>query len=351
MLPVLTASADNFMLVKWLCICLGKLVDNQPEVAKAAFDEGAADLLAGLLPSQSPELRAAAVFSIGSLIHSLPGRTQAPDSAAAGVAAAGGGPVEQLQYVELVVGSYLAKGNIVSDASPLVRGELAVAYGRMVRGAGSALSEAVYLMQDTIAQQQRKQLELLRRQQLYQQQQQQRQAAAEEAANVISSSIGRSTSSSGAVPEPAAAVGPPSESTAVPAAPHGQQQQQQNGSWGSAGSGGSLNPKGSWKGDVLGGSASDLSPGKLSGWAAELDGATENPVSVGNVSDSTMLLYMVLEQILLLATDPAMKVSSAFLLHACACIFVLLASETVCVTCCYLEYITSMIPTATVYAE
>lgn len=306
LLPVLIASSGNILLVKWLCICLGKLTDNQPEIARAAFDEGAADLLAGLLTAQLPELRAAAVFGLGSLMHSIPGRTIMPDgagpAAAAGTAAAGGSSGEQLQYVEIIVGSYLAKGNVVYDASPLVRGELAVAYARLVRGAGNALSEAVYLMQDTIAQQQRKHLELLRRQQLHQQQQ--RQAANEEAAAAAGGSIRRSTSGNNVqeAPSTSAAGSTSSESTAVPTSAAGgqqqQQQQQQNGSWGSAGSG------------------PESSPGKLGNWAAELDGPADAAVAVGGMSDSTAMLFMVLEQVLLLATDPSVKVRTAGCPHA-----------------------------------
>lgn len=60
LLPVMSASPSNLLLVKWLCLCLAKLSDNMPDVATAAVRDGAADLLAGLLTAQLPELRAAA---------------------------------------------------------------------------------------------------------------------------------------------------------------------------------------------------------------------------------------------------------------------------------------------------
>jgi hypothetical protein len=60
LLPVMSDSPSNLLLVKWLCLCLAKLSDNMPDVATAAVRDGAADLLAGLLTAQLPELRASA---------------------------------------------------------------------------------------------------------------------------------------------------------------------------------------------------------------------------------------------------------------------------------------------------
>lgn len=60
LLPVVSDSPSNLLLLKWLCLCLAKLSDNMPDVATAAVRDGAADLLAGLLTAQLPELRAAA---------------------------------------------------------------------------------------------------------------------------------------------------------------------------------------------------------------------------------------------------------------------------------------------------
>jgi hypothetical protein len=212
----------------------------------------------------------------------------------------------------MLVVSLLVKSNVVYDASPLVRGELAVAYARLVRGAGGVLNEAVSLMQDTILQQQKKHSELLRLQQLHQQQQ--RQAAAEEAAAAAAGALPRSTSGSSMPAAGDAASSSGSDDAAAPSNPRPagissstQQQQQQatNGSWGSSSAGHGSAGR-SWKGE--GGLAgSDNSPGsKLAGWA-ELDGVDGSP-AVGSLSDSTALLYALLEQVLLLATDPSIKV-------------------------------------------
>lgn len=99
------------LLLKWLCLCLGKLCQDAPEVRTCylyecelalrqlrrcshhsqlsaspyfarvcchpqvsllAIREGAADLLVQLLTMASPVIRAAAVFGLGCLVHSLP---------------------------------------------------------------------------------------------------------------------------------------------------------------------------------------------------------------------------------------------------------------------------------------
>ncbi|GFH17993.1 raptor_N domain-containing protein, partial [Haematococcus lacustris] len=94
-----------------------------------AIREGAADLLVQLLTVASPEIRAAAVFGLGCLVHS--GRS-------AGAAGVVGGPdapepptEDRLPAEQLIAN---AVRQVVYDPSVLVRCELAVLYARFVRG-------------------------------------------------------------------------------------------------------------------------------------------------------------------------------------------------------------------------
>ncbi|KAL6753623.1 raptor N-terminal caspase like domain-containing protein [Haematococcus lacustris] len=126
------------LLLKWLCLCLGKLCQDNPGISLNAIREGAADLLVQLLTVASPEIRAAAVFGLGCLVHS--GRP-------AGAAGVVGGPdapepptEDRLPAEQLIAN---AVRQVVYDPSVLVRCELAVLYARFVRGHAPMVQEAL----------------------------------------------------------------------------------------------------------------------------------------------------------------------------------------------------------------
>lgn len=148
LLPVLGSMGGSALLAKWLCLCLGKLADDMPDVCAAAIRDGAPDLLSGLLGAQSPDLRAAAVYALGSLIYSVPRVEMGASGTASG---SGVIPVEQQLAGEQALANILMKGYVVYDASPLVRAELAVALARFVRGHMPLLQDAVALQQRRVA--------------------------------------------------------------------------------------------------------------------------------------------------------------------------------------------------------
>lgn len=135
----------NALLVKWLCLALGKLCENLPEISLLCIREGSTELLAGLSSFYSPEIRAAAVFALGCLIHSCPDAQELAEGAAAlGLAAQAPASEERLVMEQPIIG-YLTK--MVYDGSALVRAEAAVALARIARGHLGPFQEAVTMQQ------------------------------------------------------------------------------------------------------------------------------------------------------------------------------------------------------------
>ncbi|GFR43035.1 hypothetical protein Agub_g4039, partial [Astrephomene gubernaculifera] len=153
------------LLLRWLCLCIGKLCEDIPEFSLHAIREGAADILVQLLTSPLPEIRAAAIFGLACLIHSCPDPGEAAAAAAAagvhhGGAGAGGGGAgaggehpagltltpseDRLPAERLIAG---AVTQVVYDPAVLVRAELAVLFARFVRGHGAAVREAMAAQQ------------------------------------------------------------------------------------------------------------------------------------------------------------------------------------------------------------
>ncbi|GLC71947.1 hypothetical protein PLESTF_001187700 [Pleodorina starrii] len=154
------------LLLRWLCLCIGKLCEDIPEFSLHAIREGAADILVQLLTSPLPEIRAAAIFGLACLIHSCPDPNDPSHPAhAAGHLHHGGGPggpgnpltplpdhpvltltpsEDRLPAERLIAG---AVTQVVYDPAVLVRAELAVLFARFVRGHGAAVREAMAVQQ------------------------------------------------------------------------------------------------------------------------------------------------------------------------------------------------------------
>ncbi|MEW5306106.1 MAG: hypothetical protein WDW36_008599 [Sanguina aurantia] len=125
------ATPTHALLLRWLCLCLGKLCEDMPEIALLAIREGAADLLVSFLTMTLPEIRAAAVFGLGCLVHSYHSLNMQPSE-------------DRLPAEQLIAN---AVRQAVYDPSTLVRAELAVLYARFVRGHAVYVREVVYLQQ------------------------------------------------------------------------------------------------------------------------------------------------------------------------------------------------------------
>ena len=66
-----TCDSNQLLLLRWLCLCLGKLWEDASESQMEAMEGGAPDTIAPLLqhPACQPEVRAAAIFALGHTIH------------------------------------------------------------------------------------------------------------------------------------------------------------------------------------------------------------------------------------------------------------------------------------------
>eukprot|EP01128_Nolandella_sp_AFSM9_P005900 TRINITY_DN2944_c0_g1_i1.p1 TRINITY_DN2944_c0_g1~~TRINITY_DN2944_c0_g1_i1.p1 ORF type:complete len:860 (+),score=160.14 TRINITY_DN2944_c0_g1_i1:42-2621(+) len=100
---------------RWAVLCLAKLWENYEEAKQTAIAEQAHVTLCGLLTDPTPEVRAAAVFALGTFIGWSPSR---------------GTDEEQRTIIELNLGLTFAV--VTADASPLVRRELAIALTHLV---------------------------------------------------------------------------------------------------------------------------------------------------------------------------------------------------------------------------
>lgn len=126
-------------LLQWLCLCLGKLWEGFPEAQLLGLRENASAICLPLLYEPQPEVRASAVYALGTLL-------------ALGAESLRDGPVfddydddEEKSKAEQEIAKHLLK--VLSDASPLVRAELAVALSRFAVGHNKHLKSmaAAYL--------------------------------------------------------------------------------------------------------------------------------------------------------------------------------------------------------------
>ncbi|XP_010256971.1 PREDICTED: regulatory-associated protein of TOR 1 [Nelumbo nucifera] len=115
------------LLLQWLCLCLGKLWEDFPEAQIVGLQADAPATCIPLLSEPQPEVRASAVFALGTLLDvgselfrdGVGGDEECDDD-------------EKVRAEINIVKSLLL--NVVSDGSPLVRVEVAVALARFAFG-------------------------------------------------------------------------------------------------------------------------------------------------------------------------------------------------------------------------
>uniref|UniRef100_A0A7N0VD95 Raptor N-terminal CASPase-like domain-containing protein n=1 Tax=Kalanchoe fedtschenkoi TaxID=63787 RepID=A0A7N0VD95_KALFE len=109
------------LFVQWACLCLGKIWENFTEAQITGLQTSSHSMIAGLLVYPQPEVRASAVFSLGTLLDVglVSSRDNVGDDDEC---------VDDSIEVEVtIVKSILS---VISDGSPLVRAEIAVALSR-----------------------------------------------------------------------------------------------------------------------------------------------------------------------------------------------------------------------------
>ncbi|CAK0786809.1 hypothetical protein CVIRNUC_010023 [Coccomyxa viridis] len=124
------------LLVKWLCLCLGRLVEDQPELL-SQMDGDALLLLSRLLHAIHPEVRAAAVFALSICIQV--GKSDTARNG--GTSPAGAGERARLEK-EREIACHLLQA--VYDASPVVRAEVAVGLARLAVSHSLLFQDAVH---------------------------------------------------------------------------------------------------------------------------------------------------------------------------------------------------------------
>ncbi|KAH7886310.1 hypothetical protein F5I97DRAFT_1879356 [Phlebopus sp. FC_14] len=121
----------DFLLRQWSALCIGQIWDGNDEIKVYGVDRGTQDKLIHMLSDDSPEVRAAALFALGTFL----GASGAVDPAKLG----GGGSGTQSQLEERIhfrmevavaTGATLA---VKDDASPMVRKELLVIISCLVK--------------------------------------------------------------------------------------------------------------------------------------------------------------------------------------------------------------------------
>ncbi|CAN0879595.1 Regulatory-associated protein of TOR 1 [Linum grandiflorum] len=113
------------LFLQWVSLCLGKLWEDFTEAQIMGLQADAPAIYAPLLSETQPEVRASAVFALGTLLD-IGG-----DSSQDSVGVDDELDVEKVSAENSIVGSILSA---VSDGSPLVREEVAVALGRFAFG-------------------------------------------------------------------------------------------------------------------------------------------------------------------------------------------------------------------------
>ncbi|KAL7248660.1 hypothetical protein ACSBR2_003411 [Camellia fascicularis] len=114
------------LFLQWLCLCLGKLWEDFTEAQIIGLQEDAPAIYVPLLSEPQPEVRASAVFALGTLLavgfdssrDAIGGDEECDDD-------------EKIKAEISIIKSLL---NVVSDGSPLVRAEVAVALARFAFG-------------------------------------------------------------------------------------------------------------------------------------------------------------------------------------------------------------------------
>ncbi|XP_052174043.1 regulatory-associated protein of TOR 1-like [Diospyros lotus] len=113
------------LFLQWLCLCLGKLWEDFTEAQMIGLQADAPAVYAPLLSEPQPEVRASAAFALGTLLDI------GFDSSRE---AAGDGEGDDDEKVRAEISIIKSLLNVVSDGSPLVRAEVAVALARFAFG-------------------------------------------------------------------------------------------------------------------------------------------------------------------------------------------------------------------------
>ncbi|PSS32732.1 Regulatory-associated protein of TOR like [Actinidia chinensis var. chinensis] len=112
------------LFLQWLCLCLGKVWEDCAEAQTIGLQADAPSIYALLLSEPQPEVRASTVFALGTLLdvgiesRDIGGNGECDDD-------------EKVRAENSIVESLL---NVVSDGSPLVRAEVAIALARFAFG-------------------------------------------------------------------------------------------------------------------------------------------------------------------------------------------------------------------------
>ncbi|XP_057487597.1 regulatory-associated protein of TOR 1-like isoform X3 [Actinidia eriantha] len=113
------------LFLQWLCLCLGKVWEDCAEAQIIGLQADAPSIYALLLSEPQPEVRASTVFALGTLLdvgidssRDIGGNGECDDD-------------EKVRAENSIVESLL---NVVSDGSPLVRAEVAIALARFAFG-------------------------------------------------------------------------------------------------------------------------------------------------------------------------------------------------------------------------
>ncbi|KAJ1688768.1 hypothetical protein LUZ63_012923 [Rhynchospora breviuscula] len=114
------------LLLQWLCLCLGKLWEDFPEAQLLGLQSNAPGIIMPLLTESQPEVRASAVFALGTLLDV--GSTSFRD----GQGLDEDGDDDEKLKAELNIVKSLFP--IASDGSPLVRAEIVSALARFAIG-------------------------------------------------------------------------------------------------------------------------------------------------------------------------------------------------------------------------
>ncbi|KAB1224581.1 Regulatory-associated protein of TOR 1 [Morella rubra] len=119
------SQADPLFL-QWLCLCMGKLWEDFTEAQILGLQADAPAIYATLLSEPQPEVRACAVFALGTLLDMV------GDSCRDG--AAGDDEYDDDEKARAEISIVRSLLTVVSDGSPLVRAEVAVALARFAFG-------------------------------------------------------------------------------------------------------------------------------------------------------------------------------------------------------------------------
>ncbi|KZV17160.1 regulatory-associated protein of TOR 1-like [Dorcoceras hygrometricum] len=113
------------LFLQWICLCLGKLWEDFLEAQMIGLQADAIAIVEPLLSEPQPEVRAAAVFSLGTLLDF------GFDTSRDGLGDEDCDDDEKIKAEAGIIKSLLS---VVSDGSPLVRAEVAVALARFAFG-------------------------------------------------------------------------------------------------------------------------------------------------------------------------------------------------------------------------